>query len=138
MENCKAKLIGKIERFLADDKLMEEQRQTLQAFDRFNELEAQCRLSTRHSYLQTLRELGVCVQKLTDESLYYVFVNLRENDTPEYFVVDSKTVSGYVTRTHKLFLDAGGGESKIRALPNPYEEFDLDKYKDNWELLESG
>ncbi|MFX0202719.1 MAG: hypothetical protein ACFFCW_41980, partial [Candidatus Hodarchaeota archaeon] len=63
VENNKAKLIGQIERFLADNKLVEEQRQTLRAFDRFNELEAQCRLSTRHSYLRTLHGLGVCVQK---------------------------------------------------------------------------
>jgi glycyl-tRNA synthetase alpha subunit len=67
MENRKAKLISQIERFLADSELTAEQRKTLQAFDRFNELEAQCRLSTRHSYLQTLRELGACVQKSYEE-----------------------------------------------------------------------
>ena len=82
--------------------------------------------------------LGKSVEKLTDENLYYVFVNLREHETPEYFIVHSKTVSDYVTRTHKLFLNAGGRESNIRALPSPYEEFDLDKYKDKWELLELG
>lgn len=77
-------------------------------------------------------------EKLDNKNLFYVFVNLRENEAPEYFIIPSNVVSEYVTRTHKLFLDVGGLDSSIRAFPNAYDKgFDLDKYRGKWELLES-
>lgn len=75
-------------------------------------------------------------EKLVSKNLFYVFVNLKEHDAPEYFVIPSEIVSAYVIRTHKLFLEEGGRDSTMRQLPNAYEEFDLDKYKGKWELLE--
>ncbi len=63
MENRKAKTIQQIDRLLNDKNLLERQRQTLDAFDRFNELERQCRLNTRHNYIITLHKLGVSSPK---------------------------------------------------------------------------
>jgi hypothetical protein len=74
-------------------------------------------------------------EKLVGKNLVYVFVNLRYLDSPEYFVIPSEVVAEYVTRTHKLFLEAKGSDSNLRNLPNPYGEFDLERYKDKWELL---
>ena len=81
--------------------------------------------------------LSIGAEKLADKNLFYIFVNLKEKEFPEYFVVPSDVVSGYVARTHKLFLDAGGGDSSMRQFPNVYEGFDLNKYKGKWESLES-
>ena len=53
MENRKARHIARIERLLNSDRIIKEQREALVNFDRFNELEVQCSLGTRKSYLQT-------------------------------------------------------------------------------------
>lgn len=80
--------------------------------------------------------LNKSAEKLASESLFYVFVNLREYEVPEYFVIPSEIVAEYVIRTHKLFLEAGGTDSNMRSLPNVYgPELDLEKYKDRWKLL---
>jgi len=73
MENKTSKNISEIERVLNSSKLTKNQRETLNAFDRYNELEAKCSLGTRRSYLQSLYELGVKVckpfEKMTKEDL---------------------------------------------------------------------
>jgi len=74
-------------------------------------------------------------ESLVGDNLFYVFVNLRGNEKPEYFIIPSRTVAEYLAKTHKLFLEAGGKENPVRALPNRYAPFDLEKYKDNWGLL---
>lgn len=72
------------------------------------------------------------------DSLYYIFVNLMAEDSPEYFVIPSKVVAEYVARTHKLFLDAGGRDSNMRSFPNAYgPDLDLETYKSKWEVLKS-
>lgn len=45
---------------------MKEHRDTLVSFDRFDELENDCALSTRNLYLQTLEKLGLMIPKLYD------------------------------------------------------------------------
>ncbi len=55
MENKTSKYITQIERVLNSEKLLRSQRETLNAFDRYNELEANCGLGTRKGYLDTLR-----------------------------------------------------------------------------------
>ena len=78
-------------------------------------------------------------EKFIQENLFYVFVNLREMETPEYFILPSKIVGEYVARTHKLFLEQGGQNSTMRKIPNTYGpelESNLEKeYKDRWDLL---
>lgn len=73
MQNRKTSYITVIERVLNSEKLTAEQRETLARFDRFNELEAQCSLSTRRSYLESLYYLGMNVckpyEKMTKEDL---------------------------------------------------------------------
>ena len=73
MENKKASSIKAIERVLNSEKLTKPQRETLSAFDRFNELEVQVALSTRKSYLENLCHLGVNIgkpfEKMTKEDL---------------------------------------------------------------------
>jgi integrase len=62
--------------------LMKEQRDTLIAFDRFNELEAHCSLGTRETYLRTLFDLGRKHQKpyetMVKEDIQTYFSNLAK------------------------------------------------------------
>lgn len=74
-------------------------------------------------------------EKLVGKNLFYAFVNLKRLDPPEYFLVPSEVVAEYVTRTHRFFLKEGGADSDLRKLPNAYGKFDLEEYKDKWELL---
>ena len=74
-------------------------------------------------------------ETLVSKNLFYVFVDLRDLESPEYFVIPSNVVAEYVTRTHKLFLEAKGLDSKLRKLPNTYgKDLDLELYKE-WDLL---
>jgi hypothetical protein len=63
MENRKQLAINRVERILVNSELSKEQRDTLSAFDRFNEMEAKASLKTRENYLQSLYDLGMMVQK---------------------------------------------------------------------------
>jgi hypothetical protein len=61
-------------------------------------------------------------EKLVSPNLFYVFVNLlEENERPEYYVVPSKVVADYVTKTHKIFLQKGGRDSSMRQFPNRHQ-----------------
>jgi hypothetical protein len=76
-------------------------------------------------------------ETLQAKNLFYVSVNLRKHDSPEYFVIPSEIVAEYVTRTHSLFLKDGGSGSSPRKLPSPYgKDLLLEEFKDKWELLD--
>ena len=87
----------------------------------------------RDSRRFTLRESA---EQLIGENLYYVFVNLKQHDSPEYFIFHSSMVADYVTRTHKMFLQAGRKENAFRTFPNVHQKIALDDYESNWEILE--
>ena len=55
--------IVQIGKLLNDNRLLSSQRSIMVEFDRFNELEAQCRLNTRRCYAQTLHKLALTVKK---------------------------------------------------------------------------
>jgi len=44
-------------------------------------------------------------------------------------------VAEYVTKTHAVFVEAGGKDTTMRQFPNIYGKFDLLQYKDRWDLL---
>ncbi len=80
--------------------------------------------------------LTKAAETLVGNDLYYVFVDLRELEAPDYFIIPSSIVAQYVSETHKSFLKAQGKDSNMRKLPNCYEpNFDLTKFKDRWESL---
>jgi hypothetical protein len=89
--------------------------------------------------------------------LYYVFVTLKgQNDRPDFYIVPSKTVAEYISRTHKKLESLPpkrkrkkyAGETKeerqerlkkvpTRQFPNWIEkDFKIGDYKDNWKILE--
>ena len=85
MENRKARHIARIERLLNSDRIIKEQREALVNFDRFNELEVQCSLGTRKSYLQTLHDLAINIpqpfETMTKEDLQDYIANKKLHDT---------------------------------------------------------
>jgi len=82
--------------------------------------------------------LGESAQTLDRKNLFYVFVNLNENEAPEYFIVPSAIVAEYLNRTDKQGLEAGCRELGMIELPNAYGpelKREIEKYKDKWALL---
>lgn len=100
MENKKASSIKAIERILNSEKLMKPQRETLSAFDRFNELEVQTALSTRKRYLENLCHLGVNVGKPFDK--------MTKEDLQNFIAEESKhheegTIALYKQQIKRFF-----------------------------------
>jgi hypothetical protein len=70
-------------------------------------------------------------------NLYYVFVCLKDPGTrPDFFVVPSKDVARYVTRSHRRWL-ARPGQGGQAHRDTPMRQFkDPDgKYLERWDLL---
>lgn len=70
-------------------------------------------------------------------NLFYVFVNLKGIDTlPDYYIVPSKVVSGYINQNHKNWLATPGkkgqahNDSSIRSFKD-----ETKKYLNKWDLL---
>jgi len=84
MENRKLSHITAIDGISGNKRknLPKNQRETLVAFDRFNELEANCSLSTRRSHLETLYDLGLNVPK--------PFEHMSKEDLQKYVANESK------------------------------------------------
>lgn len=76
-------------------------------------------------------------EKLIDENIYYVFVNLkRVDELPEFFIVPSKIVASYTSVNHKKWLNEKGKKGQQR------NDSTMRKFKDSkneflnqWELL---
>jgi len=71
------------------------------------------------------------------DNLFYVFVNLNGiGKLPEYFIVPSKIVSDYITKSHKDWLNTPGkkgqkhNDSTMRKFEDKYN-----RYLNRWELL---
>jgi len=100
MEHREARFIHLIDRALNSEKLTIEQRKVLIRFDRFNELEAGCALSTRLNYLVALHDIGVGVGK--------PFQEMTKEDLQTYFHEESKhhkegTIKTRKARTKRFF-----------------------------------
>jgi len=88
------------------------------------------------------------------DNLYYVFVTLKgKNDRPDFYIVPSKIVSDYISRTHKKWTTLDPERNKypeetkeerqerrekspMRQFPNRIEYFKVEDCKDNWKILE--
>jgi hypothetical protein len=84
--------------------------------------------------------LSESAQTLDRKNLFYVFVNLNENEAPEYFIMPSAVVAEYLNRTNKQRLEAGCRELGMIEFLNAYTpelKRNIEKYKDKWALLAS-
>jgi len=77
-------------------------------------------------------------EKYYTDNLFYVFVNLKkENQRPDFFIVPSKIVAKYITKSHKKWLkrpNKSGGKHK----DSPVRKFSDKKenYLESWEILD--
>jgi len=77
-------------------------------------------------------------EKMVDENIMYVFVNLISLDNlPEFYIVPSKVVSDYITTEHKKWLSTTGKKGQ------QHNDSSMRKFKDNqqeylnrWDLLD--
>jgi hypothetical protein len=76
-------------------------------------------------------------EKLIDENIYYVFVNLKTTDElPEFYVVPSTVVAMTTSTNHKKWLKGIGRDGQARNDSSMRKFRDLDKvYLNRWDLL---
>ncbi len=69
--------------------------------------------------------------------LFYIFVNLKEeNQRPDFFIVPSKIVANYITKSHKRWLkkpNRSGGKHKDSSMRKFSDK--EENYLEHWELL---
>lgn len=70
---------------ISNKQLSSQQRKTMADFDRFNELEAQCRIRTRLTYVRTLHELASAVK--------IPFEKMTREDVQEYIMLQKQHLS---------------------------------------------
>lgn len=70
------------------------------------------------------------------KNLFYIFVNLNNGQPPEFFVVPSKIVAGFIKENHVTWLKTPGKRGQPHK-DNPMRAFiDKDqKYLNRWDLL---
>ncbi len=76
-------------------------------------------------------------EKYFADNLYYVFVNLHDNNKPpEYFIVPSKDVSTFVTETHEIWRNTPGrgGNKHNETTMRKFSDFN-EEYLNRWDLL---
>jgi len=72
----------------------------------------------------------------TAENLFYVFVSLNGDKSPEYYVVPRRVVSKSVRESHAAWLRTPGrGGRRHRDNPNRKFADPAGEYRDRWELL---
>ena len=72
-----------------------------------------------------------------EDNLFYVFVNLNENEKhPDFFIVPSKIVAKYCKEGHAEWLGKPGKRGQ-KHNDTPMRKFDdpEEKYRDRWDLL---
>jgi hypothetical protein len=76
-------------------------------------------------------------EKLIDENIFYVFVNLRKVDElPEFYIVPSKVVAKFTSTNHKKWLSGKGKKGQKRNDSTMRKFRDLDKeFLNRWDLL---
>lgn len=72
------------------------------------------------------------------ENYFYVFVNLnQENEYPDFYIVDSQTVSKHITSEHKLFSKTLRRDGQLhRATSMRMFRDPKEIYRSNWKILE--
>ena len=76
-------------------------------------------------------------EKMTDENIFYVFVNLRTIDElPEFYIVPSIVVAEFTTFNHSKWLSEKGKKGQQRNDSTMRKFRDTEKeYLNRWDLL---
>ena len=70
------------------------------------------------------------------DNLFYVFVNLNNGGKPDFFVVPSKVVADYITKSHQRWLGTPGRKGQKHKDRTMRQFKDLEgNYSNRWNLL---
>lgn len=77
-------------------------------------------------------------EKLVDENIFYVFVNLKNiNELPEFYIVPSEVVANYTSTNHKKWLKEKGKKGQQRNDSTMRKFKDTNKeFLNRWDLLQ--
>lgn len=95
-------------------------------------IQVKTNFGSAHSWM-----LNEKAEKYFADNLFYVFVNLNDNEKPpEYFIVPSKVVSEYCASTHKKWLDTPGkkGQAHNDSTMRKFNDKEM-HYHDRWDIL---
>ncbi len=78
-------------------------------------------------------------ESIDSENIFYVFVNLNNDETPEYYVVPSAVVAKHIKEGHRNWLNMPGKNGTIHK-DNSMRKYWLNpnlkpEYRDAWRLL---
>ena len=79
-------------------------------------------------------------ENLHSDQLFYVFVDLKQNQKPDFYIVPSKEVAEYIKGEHEEWLKTPGrGGRKHKDTDMRFfeilDEKDIPKYFNRWDLL---
>ena len=76
-------------------------------------------------------------EKMADDTLFYVFVNLIARDKlPEFYIVPSKVVAEYTSTNHRKWLETKGknGQKRNDSSMRKFQD-NKQEYLNKWDLL---
>jgi len=81
--------------------------------------------------------LNAKAENLYNPKLFYIFVNLNNDQTPpDYHIVKSKVVANFVKKGHEKWLRTPGKQGQVHNDTNMRKFRDKEcKYKDKWSTL---
>lgn len=93
----------------------------------------QVKTTTANKRKWTLSEKN---EKLIGDNIFYVFVHLKNHESPAFYVVPSKDVAEKIKEEHEAWLNTPGKNGQ-KHNPNPIRKFVIkdDEYHDNWDVL---
>jgi len=79
-------------------------------------------------------------ENVYSDSFFYVFVDLKPNEKPDFYVVPSKVVADYLKHEHEVWLKTPGRGGKkhndtTMRLFEINDEKDIPKYLNRWDLF---
>lgn len=78
------------------------------------------------------------IEKLIDDNLFYIFVNLHGDNTPDYFIVPSHDVVTQARESHEKYLAKPGRNGEAHKDTTMRKFIDPDgNYLNRWDLLNS-
>ena len=70
------------------------------------------------------------------DNLFYIFVSLKKDKMPEFFIVSSNDVADYISSHHKKWLETPGKKGQQHKTTNMRKFSDNEgKYLNRWDLL---
>lgn len=89
----------------------------------------QVKTTTKNTWL-----LSKKAETLYASDIFYVFVRIRGNDFPEFYIYESEYVANYVKEFHSSWLNTPGKNGKSHE-DNSLRSFKDLTNKDRWDLL---